>query len=244
MAACFMSRFTWHIGQATTTQLAPCAAALLKNLVRELQHRLFVGHRHARPATLGLVVPLDRLRRPTRRSSVSIELGCSQSSKLQRLRRPRQQAAVVAGRPEIVQRPDRRSLDLLQPDLLQDLDQVEHLRARRDTSSSTISDICLRSAASRRPARARPSSVPSSTSGRAPAVPAARRARPMARFRAGRATASLWFRRMGGRGAAADPIVQFAQFAPPARPGTPAPTTRNRSTIRARHSRDSSRFPR
>ena len=53
----------------------------------------------------------------------------------------------------------------------------------------------------------------------------------------------LVIERMGGRGPAADPVVQLPQRRPPAPPGRRGPTPRSRSTSRAGHSRDSSRFP-
>ncbi len=124
-------------------QSAPCSWAFAENLLRKLEDDVFVGHCQPGPATLRLHVPLDR-RRAQRRKNRLHRTGLLAIVELQRLGRPRQQAAVVAGGLKIGQQSNRLRHDLLQSHFLQNLNQVEHAACRRVTFSSTISETCRR----------------------------------------------------------------------------------------------------
>ena len=79
-SACFMSRFTWHIGQATTMQLAPCCRRVARESCATAPAPCPRRPWSCPPRNTRSCSSTRPAGAPSRRSSVSIELGCSQSS--------------------------------------------------------------------------------------------------------------------------------------------------------------------
>ena len=103
MSCCRKSRLTWHIGQLTAMQSAPAWTGHVENRIGELDHHVRPRKRQAAAAAFDLARPVEALAAHRRHQPVE-RLRIFRVVELQDLRRTDQQATVITGHLEAVQR--------------------------------------------------------------------------------------------------------------------------------------------